>query len=838
MKYAKYASNVKYVVIAGYVLVVVVMVIGLVSVYRNLVDFSEKKIRNEDLSELMIVSTTLSKLYEIESSQNLANAELAQQYFNKYDSILPHVQENIDTLKILSKDTARHAKLDTISLLLGQKRHNLIEISSLLDSLKRAPSIKREVQNSYVPSGLNKEIRDYLKDRIENPKETVGTSDTTVVKQDRKGFLDRVRNVFNPKEDSLVMIRQTTPLIETDSFRFVIDTVVKMVRYSERLDLARQRKIQEILMARQLSMNYMNTALTSRIDDLLKGIENEEMEKSIQLISDKNKALNSSQRIVYIVSWLALLIAVIFGLLFLLDINRIQRYRKQLEASNEKIRQLLDAREQLMLSISHDIKAPMSSILGYIELMLPPITDEKKNLYLGNMKNSSEHVLQLVINLLDYHKLESGEWAFKEINFNVRDLVENTATSFRPIAEQKELQLIVNNKINGELMSHGDPYILRQILSNLISNAIKFTNKGSVTVTAAEEFVKMHSWLRLQVKDTGVGIDKEDQLLIFREFKRLEGKNAYPSAEGSGLGLAIVKGLVDELGGSVTLESEKGKGAEFTVLIPLKKVEETERNSAFDNDIVNYDFAGVSILAVDDDEVQLTMMSEMLKTKNAKVVTESNPLKVPDILRTNKFDIIFIDIQMPVTNGFALVSDIRKLDVNYVKSIPVIALSAKSGVSSADLEEAGFSGFMTKPFSSEQLFFNIYHFVNEKTGKKTNNFIFGDKKTVSGVAALVDFVKDDKEASTDILQAFVDDTGKNIEKMRNAFVEYDQTASSQLAHKMLPLFRMIADEKLVKYLSNLENKVKLMPEEKDAVLTLLEKYNHDAKELVAGIAKK
>lgn len=831
------SSTATYVVIAGYILLIILMIIGLIAVYRNLVNFSEKKIREEDLSELILVGNTISKLYEIESSQNLINADLARQYFQKYDSILPLVRQNIDTLKSLSKNEERRIRLDSIEIFLSMKEKNLRDISWLLDSLKKAPLVKTEVQSSYVPKTLNKNIRDYLNKSNKQYENERVSSDTTVVKTEKKSFAERLRNVFVPRsEDSVLMIREErTPFMNTSSFNLVVDTVVNMVRYYERLDRDRQRMFQQALLARQATMNYNNTQLTSRIDDLLKIIENEELEKSIQLLSDKNKALSDSQSTVFWVSLLATLIGVVFGLLFLIDVNKSQRYRKQLEESNHRIRYLLDTREKLMLSISHDIKAPMSSILGYIELMEPPINEQKKAQYLNNMKNSSEHVLQLVMNLLDFHKLDSGKWTRKDISYNIHDLIENTASSFRPIAEQKELEFIIHNQLDEQLMSYGDPYMLRQVLSNLISNAVKFTQKGFIKVTAQQEDVPGEKpWIRLSVKDTGVGIDKENQQLIFQEFSQIEQKEA-PSIEGSGLGLAIVKGLVDELGGSVSLESGKGPGSEFIVRIPLR----TAKQAAYNVPNIrsnSYQFDGISVLLVDDDQVQLTMASEMLKTKNATVVTETRPDNVLQILNANEFDIIFIDIQMPGMNGFALVKKIRELEAKNIKTIPIIALSAKSDVPRNDLESAGFSDFLSKPFTSEQLFFTVYHFVNRLSEKKKFDFSL-KSKTDTGVAALIDFVKDDKNASLDILRAFVEDTERNTEKIKKAFVEYDLVTSSQMAHKMLPLFKMIGDEKLIDYLSTLENKIKISQEEKEETAKRLDHHIREAKELIGELEK-
>lgn len=606
---------VKYVVIIGYILVVVTMIIGLLAVYRNLVNFSETRVKNEDLTELIIVGNIINRLYEVEGTQNLYTPESTADYFDRYNSIRPEITFKLDSLRQLSKDSLRVIKLDSIEFLLNEKEENLREIAVLLDSIRKAPRIIRETVNTFVPRKLNSQIEKYLESKS-LVAEPVEESDTTVIKGEQRGLFRRIGDAIRGKEDSTVII-QNRPGIATssrDDIKLVIDTVVNMVRYSERINLENQQKFQAALLQRQSLMNNTNHSLTARIDDLLKSIEKEEIDKSIRLIEEKDATLNRSSKIVFGVSLLAILIALIFGLLFLMDINRSQKYRRRLEESNVRINQLFQSREKLMLSISHDIKAPMSSILGYIELMESGADENTRKMYLTNMKNSSDHVLQLVTNLLDYQKIESGTWSRKEMNFNVYELTKDMANSFKPIAEKKNLIYSVNNKIPKNLMAFGDPFMKREIFSNLISNAIKYTPEGKVEVFIESIIDKNKTILKFSVKDTGLGISDKYQEYIFQEFTQIKPEKIEYHTEGSGLGLAITKGLVDELGGRIGLQSEEGKGSEFFVELPLKKSREVEVISS-EGDFPNLDTENISVLAVDDDPIQLTMMSEMLKRK-------------------------------------------------------------------------------------------------------------------------------------------------------------------------------------------------------------------------------
>ncbi|HBG57025.1 MAG TPA: hypothetical protein DDX07_03320 [Porphyromonadaceae bacterium] len=801
--------KIKFTVIAGYLLVVIVMTLGLYGIYRNLVIFSNQKIKNEDLSELLIVGNTLSKLYEIESNQNLFTAESARQYFLKYDSIAPEIDFNLSLLKQTALDTSRVAKIDTIKLLIQEKKVNLQAVATLLDSMARAPELIRTTRSSLVPRELNREVSDFLeRNNLHTPHRS--QADTSVVLGKRKGFLDRVRNVFVASSDSTIVIKDKSVVSERE-FKVIVDTLINKIRYSEKLDLARQKEFQLAFISRLDTMSYTNRMLTARIDDLLKGIEQEEMRKSFQLILSKEQAITGSQRTMFLVSCLAILIALVFGILFLVDINKSQRYRRQLESSHSRISQLLASREKLMLTISHDIKSPVSSILGYIDLMDGNAHKPEEETWLRNMKHSGEHVLHLVSMLLDHHKLEAGTWQLRQSNFRLFDLVEETADSFRPLALQKGLCYSVENHLPPEKVSYGDQYVIRQILSNLISNAIKYTPAGSVSILAETKGDDVAGWFRFSVSDTGEGIDAADQQYIFQEFSRLGVRDDDAgNTEGSGLGLAITKGFVEALQGSISLVSEKEKGSEFVVELPLYPKHKEEENSAGEM----YDLEDVSVLVVDDDPIQLNMMAGMLQKKKMHCVVEANPRKTMALLSENMFDIVFMDLRMPQIDGVSLVEKVRHS--KDVQEVPVIALSAGSEISAAELQEAGFTDFLPKPVTSGRLYAIIHRYVK---GEKPEAHCVPRQvqSNGKGVEALIDFVRDDEHASRGILQSFISETLDNIDQLRKSFAEKDGDKVSEIAHKMLPLFQMMGDVVVIDILQQMKEN-HLWPAKKETVL--------------------
>ncbi len=823
MKKIRFSTKIKHLVIFGYLLLFLVMVLGIVLIYNNLVVFSERKTKDEDIKELVIVSNTISKLFELECAQYLITSEKSKMYFEKQDSIKPEILANIDTLKRMTTEISRVNKLDTIVLLLEKKEKNLKDISALLDSIRNAPTIIKSTTSTFVPPKINKDIDELLERN--NVFFVERNTDTTVIKSEKKKLFGRLVDAFAGKQDSTVIV-ENRPVITQENFSLVLDTMVNIIRYSEKLDLEKQEKLQYQLFVRQIAMNNTNTLLSSRINELLKSIELEELNKSLQLILDKEMVLSDSQKIVMVVSLVAVAIAMIFGILFIIGINKDAKRRRELVISNKKIKELLELREKLMLAISHDIKAPASSIQGYIELLSTNQDTNKNNEYLKNIKKSSDHILDLVTDMLDARKLNDGMWIKREINFNLYELSNDAVNIFIPIAQAKKLKLKLSNNIPEDFYVFSDPYMINKIFNNIISNAIKYTSKGFVEVCYEIE----NDGVKFVVKDSGCGIAEENQAVIFQEFKQVNLNYTEAKIEGIGLGLAIVKGLVNELNGSIELCSELGKGSQFTIWVPLKKSDAAVTDGDFETTTDFNNLEGFSVFAVDDDPVQLTMLSELLKLKKINVTTESVPENAIAILNKTKFDIILIDIQMPVMNGLELVKQISELN----KLTPKIALSANSEISLKEIRGQGFCDFLSKPFDSLTIISLIAKYAN-------NGELHIQKKKFKPrgkVSNLIDFVKEDKDSSLEILNSFKQETSENLLLLQKAFDNNDTDKLSQISHKLMPLFKMINDDTLVTMLTSLEAKQPISKDNENIVLCIIGNYIDEAKNLISEVKSK
>ena len=353
------------------------------------------------------------------------------------------------------------------------------------------------------------------------------------------------------------------------SVEYATDTLLEVYNPLDTLQarlkavVEREREANTLIHKRKHRLQQVNTQLSARIDTLLRHYEEKTLERAKTDATYRREVRLQSAQIVGGIAVGAVLLAALFLLLIGRDITRSNRYRNELEEARRRAENLLATREKMMLAITHDFKAPLGSIIGYTDLLERQATvDGQQRSYLENMRASSQHLLKLVTDLLDFHRLEQHKADINRVPFCPAELLDDICVSFRPLTVEKGLQL--NCRLAPELSGTYvcDPLRLRQIVTNLLSNAVKFTDRGSITLTAGYE----ESRLVLVVSDTGRGMEPADRERIFHEFTRLPGAQG---EEGFGLGLSIVKNAVNFHKGKISAKSGPGKG--LTVFFTLKK---------------------------------------------------------------------------------------------------------------------------------------------------------------------------------------------------------------------------------------------------------------------------
>ncbi len=825
----KKQQHTKSIVIIGFFTLIILCVSGIFMIYKELLKFSETSDTAEERKELITTGSLMAMLYKVESMGNLLITELSSPTTTQYDSLMVATKNQIDSLKIISADPIMTINLDSISSLLDMKSQNVKRMVQLLDSIKILPPKEVVTSTIFSKKDLDK-LNNIIKQNVKS------SEDTTVLKVKKKNFMQRVQNVFSAKNDTSLVISKSNEIVrDSVVVPLIADTISSYVKEMVWQHEARHRDLTQRLIRRQSSMHRMNEELSAQISSVLRKVEFREYETSLKFLREKEITLRRSSKIVSGIGMLASCTTLIFLILTLRSITNSQRYRREIEAAKKYAEDLLDARERLIFAITHDIKAPISSIIGYLELLSNDKLSEKERYYIENMQHSSEHILDLVKNLLDYHSLESDKQDFKTMSFFPTILLRDIHQSFVPVAKKSGLNFQFNCDIPNEMQSYeSDPYRIRQICSNLLSNALKFTNFGgnvmfNVSLISIDD---KNDMLCLSIKDTGPGISKDNQELIFDEFQRLDLHKG--TIEGSGLGLTITRKLVKLLKGKISLNSEIGAGSEFIVKIPLRKseIQQIDEAEFMSTDIdLGKIYSGKKILFIDDDLIQLNLYSELMKKKGFQTITCRYSLDALALIQTVQFDIIFTDIQMPDMNGFELVERIRMGTFENAKTIPVIALSASSNISEQKFKEAGFSGFLSKPFTSISILNVVKSFLDIQIGDSS---FTQEKETETGFNSLMIFASEDPEAGKAIVHSFIEENKKNIEQIQIALHKKDWEMIRKIAHKMLPLMRMISAKKLVQVLVQVENGEK--DEKKVEFLVELTEYQlNEAEEFLKTI---
>ena len=799
---AEQSGHITLKVILGYLLLVAIAVCSVVYIYQIIEQVAgEEEPDSKARQKVYLVTNTLSLLYESEALGQLVG--MPQNNVNHFNRTLNKAHSNMDSLRVLITDSVQLLKIDTIDMLLRQKRLNT---RRLLETWKET-----NTEHLYTIN-IEKVIaeQDTFIEQKEIKEHVVVKQDTILAQKKPRGFFRRLADAFSPSREDTSIIVNTTRQIVTDTLVNVFnpaDTIASVLKNLQDSVAGQRKLLADQLLERAANLRYNNSIVTRKINQILRDIEEEEVNASLERMQNKQKILRETSLLIAGIAIVSVVIVIIFIFMITRDISKSKYYRMQLEKAKQYAEDLLHSREKMMLTISHDIRAPLSSIIGYIDLLLRRHPDERQQYYLDNMSGSASHILSLVNDLLDFHRLESGKMEIQRVAFSVSALFNEIFTSFRPIAESKDLTFVLNLKEEGtEKLYIGDPIRIRQIVGNLLSNALKFTREGRVVmVVSINALADNSALLNVLVSDSGPGIPPEEQERIFGEFTRL---SATEKAEGFGLGLSITRKMTVLMGGNLSLKSVVGQGCDFTIELPLTVADvqvlpAAEEEAVSEPELPSFVGRDVYCLLVDDDPLQLALTEEYLRQNHVEVSSCTDPFSVVALLQKTSFDAVITDIQMPGMDGYQLLESIRNSGISGTENLPVIALSASVENEHDHYLESGFTGFLNKPFTARQLITLLNKLLSTEL-LVTSDFNFD---------SLTAFAGEDKEASASILKTFVEETTKSNVLLEGTLQDDDREQSAKISHKMVPLFTMLGATSLVEKLRVIEKNATTLPVE-------------------------
>lgn len=679
----------------------------------------------------------------------------------------------------------------TMTSLLKEEQKNLKQLSDAMAGKSTSNYLQDKVKS--LNTG-----KDSIVVHSKAPQTHEAKKTTVEVMKTRRGFFRRLADAFKKEHAETLSIKQ-------DSNRAIIDSITTPVNVAENVanildQIDKKEKVatqdhKESINKEMEDLKIVSTKLALRSAKQLSDVhqrERDSMQKAI------NKAMAARKQLLWQIGLLTLvtLLAIIVMIWFIWRDARKERiYRENLEAANEEIQRIMNQRERLLLTITHDIKAPAASISGFIDLMKEYVKEAQGIECLQNIKNSAAHLSRLVASLLDYHQLENGLMKVQPVSFSPTQLVKESVEGMRLRAEEKGLAISYEmtmgmkkeanqeNETDKELFL-ADAFRIRQILDNLVSNAIKYTDHGSVNIEARVSKIMGKLTLTMSVKDTGKGMTDEEKRKVFQAFTRLKSAQGI---EGTGLGLSITQELVSLLGGEILLRSTLGKGSNFIVTLPIEPapkddsqedIKQTsdyqkEENSA-NQKKVPQEFVNHKVLILDDDKLQLQLLQEMLRRiagDSWQVFACNHVIDALTILHNEQPALMLMDIEMPEMNGTEMITHINHTNMT------VIAMTAHDTSIREQLIKAGFDDCLFKPFSIEKL-----------------SAILGiDSEPQSHFDALLAFAEGDEEAAKEILNTVKQELAEHLKNLKEA-MEEDSLSIDKIgkaAHKLLPIASMM-----------------------------------------------
>jgi signal transduction histidine kinase/CheY-like chemotaxis protein len=459
-----------------------------------------------------------------------------------------------------------------------------------------------------------------------------------------------------------------------------------------------------------------------------------------------------------------LLLLVISYIIIHRNAVRIKRYKQettdligQLQKSVEQNEALIASRKKAVHTITHELRTPLTAIIGYIALMKKGNDADKKEQYVRNIRQSSDRMREMLNTLLSFFRLDNGKEQPNISPCRISAITHILETEFTPIAMNKGLALTITNQTGTVVLT--DKERILQIGNNLLSNAIKFTDNGGVSLTTDYN----NGVLKLIVEDTGTGMTEKEQQRVFVAFERLSNAAA---KDGFGLGLSIVQRIVSILGGTIRLESEKGKGSRFTVEIPMQTAGELPER--INQTRIHHDRTFHDVIAIDNDEVLLLMLKEMYAQEGIHCDTCTDAAELMEMIRRKEYSLLLTDLNMPEINGFELLELLRTSNVGNSKTIPVVVTTASGSCSKEELMELGFSGCLLKPFSISELMEVSDNYAMSMTQDEMPDF-----------STLLSYGNESV-----MLEKLITETEKEMQSVRNAEQRKDLQEMDALTHHL------------------------------------------------------
>ena len=755
-------------------------------VYFLFTEFRSLTKTNEQENQMRFIEagTLINHVYEVDSYSRIALLTFSDSDYELYKVKADSLFEQIEELKQQTQNEQQQLQLDSIKTLIKGKDNTIEQLRFLKTTYSKDTSLDdileefKKLENSMGKITLDNFVND----------------PSRLSAEERANYMAYI-NFLNATID-------TDEQISTDIVQSTLEATRYIVSETKRVNSRTRKQLEE--KENELINTELN--LSSQLRNLIIAFDAEATKLQLENEEKKEASYKRTLRTLSISGFIGLTLIIFFIYLTVTDFFKAERFKKSLQVAKSYSDSLVKSREQLLNTVSHDLKTPLHSLLGFSQLLEKSELDKQQSYYVTQLSTSANYANKLVEDLLDYSRLDAGSVTLNEAHFCLSDLVENIANSNYAIYANKDIELKVN--ITPELTGVwflSDPIRLQQVLNNLISNAFKFTERGEVKIEVSpiKEEQNLH-WIQIAIIDTGIGIPEDKLDSIYDEFAQA-GTTTHSQFSGSGLGLTITKKLISLLNGSLELESTLGKGTSFLCKIPLKLSPQQKQRKI---DTIQNLRVPKNALVFDDDPTMLALLKELLASVGVQVKSYTNykDIETQDL----EYDFVLTDIQMPEVNGFEILEFLQdKRDLKYDEQ-PIIAMTGKTDLATKSYTELGFADVLTKPFTLNLLIETLQNYFPQwkvKLGATTQTVKNAEENSELYSLSQLEAFLDSKEAIEEILEVFKTETGNNINLLKTAIDHLDYDTIQHVAHKMKTMAKQIEVKSVLPILYELDSPI-------------------------------
>lgn len=656
---------------------------------------------HEDYSK---IDSCIYILYQAENNSRLYAVTADRDYIKKFSLQIQKVSTYLSELNINVEDNVLTPDIKRLVKQKKQKTESYLKLRKLTDSLvigfSKLGLVEREVADKIDLPKAKREVK------------TV-TSFDTIKHQPVPGkkFFGRIADAFSGKrkDTSLTIIKtEKNVVLNQDVRSFNKQQLKKIEAYYKRL-YANANKLR----SDEKAILLLNNKLVIEIISILQTFKNDEIRYIVEGRALLGDELLADIRTLDSITIINVLLLISLFVIILYNIIKLYKNERVLIGLGKRAAQDSHSKSRFLANMSHEIRTPLNSVVGFSEQLSQGTLSPEQKDQVDAIRNSSEMLLSLVNEILDFSKYEVGKINLENVPFLPEDEIMEVFNSMNVLAINKNL--LLENKVSLEkgICLAGDRLRLKQLVMNLLTNAIKFTASGKVTLKVNLALHgKKHALLKVQVEDTGIGIAPEDQEFIFDEFAQVY-SSAKSRQQGTGLGLAICKKIVELQGGKISVSSVMGKGSVFSFEIPYEITKLNEDKKVKEEEpVTRHKLTGKRILLVDDNKMNVLLAQTVLKKWEMQYDCAYDGKEALELYKKNNYDLILTDIQMPVMGGVELTHEIR-YNGDFAKStIPILGITAHVLQEDRDVYlKAGMNDLVLKPFLEQELIDKITRYV-------------------------------------------------------------------------------------------------------------------------------